>query len=87
MGPAFRLASQIMISFTLFPVGVLAVKRSYATFPTTLPEVVCDQLHVDYNEDSNSSNPYRLDDIVVHTGILLIAESCLPAFWFCWMFE
>lgn len=56
MGPAFRLASQIIISFTLFPVGVLAVKRSYATLPTTFPEVVWDQLHVDYSNNSNVSD-------------------------------
>lgn len=39
IGPALMFASQIMISFTLFPVGVDAVNRSYATSVTTDPVV------------------------------------------------
>ena len=40
MGPALKLASQIMISLTLDPPAVFEVKRSYATSATTVPEVL-----------------------------------------------
>jgi len=46
MGPAFQLASQIMISLTLAPPGLLAVNKSYATFATMFPLLDWDQLNV-----------------------------------------
>ena len=41
-----KLASQIMISFTFEPPAVLDVQRSYATFATIEPDVLCDQSQV-----------------------------------------
>ena len=41
-GPALKFASHIIISLTFDPPGVFDVKRSYATFETTLPDEVCD---------------------------------------------
>ena len=46
IGPALKLASQIMISFTFEPPAVLDVQRSYATFATIEPDVLCDHRHV-----------------------------------------
>ena len=47
IGPALKFANQIIISLTLLPVGVDAVKRSYATSATIDPEVDWLHCHVD----------------------------------------
>jgi len=46
IGPALKLASHIMISFTLAPPAVVEVKRSYAISATIVPEVLWDHFHV-----------------------------------------
>lgn len=51
MGPALMFASQIMISLTFAPPAVLAVKRSYATSATMVPEVLWDQSQVVYRSE------------------------------------
>ena len=48
MGPAFMLASQIMISFALEPPTEVEVNRSYAMSATTFPVVVCFHDQADY---------------------------------------
>ena len=55
IGPALKLASQIMISFTFEPPEVLDVKRSYATSATIVPDVVCDHCQVDCRLDKGVS--------------------------------
>lgn len=46
IGPALRLASQIIISLTFEPPEVLEVNKSKAILATTVPEVVWLQVHV-----------------------------------------
>ena len=56
IGPALKLASQIMISFWFDPPAVFEVKRSYATSATIVPEVLWDHDQVDYGHKEQSAD-------------------------------
>lgn len=64
MGPALRLATHTIISYSFEPVAELDVKRSKAMFATASDEAVCDHSQVTFGFRVSEENSAAVDQDV-----------------------